>query len=108
MVQIECELCGNFWEGNEGDVDCPECGGTEYITRAGDTINIKSMGDLINEIEKIEHDLNKSLDDRTDAQEIIDAQTTELNVINSVIDDCNDDITDLNGKRENLELILNS
>lgn len=101
MVELTCAICDGNWPGEIGDVDCPWCGGPNFIRITGETIVVTSIEDIDDAVEVLEHDRDDVQDNLDDSQDIINAEQSKHDVYEESIKNYDSDLMELASKKQN-------
>ncbi len=101
MVELTCAICDGNWPGEIGDVDCPWCGGPNFIRITGETIVVTSIEDIDDALEVLEHDKEDVGDNLEDSQNIIIAEQSKHDAYAESIENYDHDLVEMEAKKQN-------
>ncbi len=101
MVELTCAICTGIWNGEIGDVDCPWCGGPNFIRITGETIIVTSIEDINDAIEVLEHDKTDVEDNLQDSQNIITDEQSKHDAYEESVLNYDHDLVEMDSKKQN-------
>ena len=101
MVELTCAICAGTWPGEIGDVNCPWCGGPNFIRVTGETIVVTSIEDIDDALEVLEHDKTDVGDNLRDSQDIITDEQSKHDAYEESIINYEEDLSQLESKKQN-------
>ena len=101
MVELTCAICSGIWNGEIGDVNCPWCGGPNFIRITGETIVVTSIEDIDDALEVLDHDRANVHDNLKDSLDIITDEQVKHDAYEESIENYGHDIIELDAKKQN-------
>ncbi len=101
MVELTCAICSGIWPGEIGDVDCPWCGGPNYVRITGEIISVTSIEDIDDALEVLVDDKSDVEDNKQDSENTINLEQGRCDTYIESIENYEYDIGELNNKKQN-------